>query len=248
VQIIAGVAMLLMALHLLGYVRLPRLLPATGHSAPAFERFPPLARATALGLATGLMPCGPLQAMQLWALGSGSALRGALGMLCFGLGTAPLLLAFGTLASALARRRALVSAVASALMALLAAGMLARGLRAWGVAPPPQIDSALGGEWLRPAIEDGVQVVRFDLEWDRFPDIAVTAGTPVRLVVNATPEKITGCNNEFYSESLGFRLHISAGENTVTFTPATPGVYTYACWMDMLGARIHVEPPRKDTP
>ena len=247
VQIAAGAAMLLMALHMLGFVRLPRLFRIPLPSPAVPRRGSPLARAALLGLATGLMPCGPLQAMQLWALGSGGALRGALGMLCFGLGTAPLLFAFGAAASALARRRALVSAAASALMVLLAAGMLVRGLRAWGLDVPAP-SAASRADCLRPVLEDGEQVVRFDLEWDRFPDIAVAAGKPVRLVVRAAPEKITGCNNEFYSEGLGFRLHISPGENSVTFTPAAPGSYAYACWMDMLGARIHVEEPQKDSP
>ena len=45
-----------------------------------------------IGLANGLMPCGPLQAMQLYALSSGNWWRGALSMFCFCLGTIPLML------------------------------------------------------------------------------------------------------------------------------------------------------------
>ncbi len=40
-----------------------------------------------VGLINGLMPCGPLQAMQLYALSTGSPGKGALSMLLFGLGT-----------------------------------------------------------------------------------------------------------------------------------------------------------------
>ena len=240
VQVVAGAAMLLLALNLLGVVRLPRIPRGFCKSPSLPPRSAGAGRAAALGLATALMPCGPLQAMQLWALGSGSAARGALGMACFGLGTAPLLFVFGAAAAVFARRRAILASVAAAIMAVLALGMVARGLRAWGFAalPPPPAED---GAWLRPATENGIDTVRFDLEWDRFPDIAVAAGRPVRLVVNADPEKITGCNNEIYSSALGFRLHVHPGENIVEFTPAKPGTFVYSCWMDMISARIKAE-------
>ena len=57
-----------------------------------------------IGLLTGLMPCGALYAMWLQAVAAGSALRGAAAMLAFALGTAPLLLLFGSLSSLLPRR------------------------------------------------------------------------------------------------------------------------------------------------
>ena len=47
--------------------------------------------AAALGLATPLLPCGPLYFMAMLALLAGSALRGVEVMLAFGLGTIPLL-------------------------------------------------------------------------------------------------------------------------------------------------------------
>lgn len=52
---------------------------------------PPALSAAALGLATPLLPCGPLYFLIALALMSGSALRGAEFMLAFGLGTVPLL-------------------------------------------------------------------------------------------------------------------------------------------------------------
>jgi hypothetical protein len=47
--------------------------------------------AAALGVATPLLPCGPLYFLVALALLSGSALRGVEFMLAFGLGTVPLL-------------------------------------------------------------------------------------------------------------------------------------------------------------
>ena len=53
-----------------------------------------------IGLLNGLMiACGPLQAMYVFAAGTGSALEGAKIMFIFGLGTLPMLLGFGIFAS-----------------------------------------------------------------------------------------------------------------------------------------------------
>jgi uncharacterized protein len=57
-----------------------------------------------LGFLNGFVPCPPLQAMQLFALASGSAMRGGLSMMVFALGTIPLLLGFGTFITLLSPR------------------------------------------------------------------------------------------------------------------------------------------------
>jgi len=56
-----------------------------------FRGYPPAVASAALGLATPLLPCGPLYFLIALALLSGSAGRGAEFMLAFGLGTVPLL-------------------------------------------------------------------------------------------------------------------------------------------------------------
>ena len=74
--------------------RLPRL-PLLGRAFLGVTRRlrgrPPAVAAAALGLATPLLPCGPLYFLIGLALLSGSAARGAEFMLAFGLGTVPLL-------------------------------------------------------------------------------------------------------------------------------------------------------------
>jgi len=52
-------------------------------------KFPPLVRAAIIGLATPLLPCGPLYAILALALASGSPVRGVEIMLAFGLGAIP---------------------------------------------------------------------------------------------------------------------------------------------------------------
>lgn len=62
------------------------------------------ARPLIVGLLTGVMPCGSMYAMWLFAMSAGSAGRGALIMLAFALGTVPLMLLFGSLGSLIPRK------------------------------------------------------------------------------------------------------------------------------------------------
>ena len=85
-----------------------------------------------VGLANALMPCGPLQAAQAFALASGSAVGGALAMFAFSAGTVPLMLAFGAGGSLLSLRFRSVAARAGGVLVLFL-GVAAFG-RAWALA------------------------------------------------------------------------------------------------------------------
>ena len=116
---IAGLAMLVMALKMLGAFRPLRRLRLR---LPAGLQGTLLRRAGGssfvIGLLNGFMPCGPLQAMQLYALSTGSAVRGALSMLAFSLGTVPLMLGFGLISGRLNRKYSRVMLTVSALVIL----------------------------------------------------------------------------------------------------------------------------------
>lgn len=82
------------------------------------------ARAVAVGLAWGWIPCGLVYGVLATALVSGSALRGAAVMAAFGLGTLPNLLAAGLAAGSLQRfvrapRTRLVAGLAVVLLGLI---------------------------------------------------------------------------------------------------------------------------------
>ena len=81
-----------------------------------------------VGLLNGLMPCGPLQSMQIVALASASPLTGAASMLVFSLGTVPLMLGFGSLVSVIGKRAAkAVSSAGSVLVVVLGLSMISQG-------------------------------------------------------------------------------------------------------------------------
>lgn len=92
--------------------------------------------ALTVGLLNGLMPCGPLQSMQLAALASLSPIKGALSMLFFSLGTTPLMLGIGSLTAALGQRfnRAVLRAGAVMGLAMLSQGAALAG---WSLPAAP---------------------------------------------------------------------------------------------------------------
>jgi sulfite exporter TauE/SafE/plastocyanin domain-containing protein len=138
----AGLFMVVLGLKMLGVVsKIPsasRLLPAAiresvGRWGAGFRRRGPFA----VGLLNGLMPCGPLQTMQLYALGTGSAFAGALSMFIFSAGTVPLMLVFGLAAALLSRKVVPIMVRASAVLVMfLGVVTFARAASLVGIALP----------------------------------------------------------------------------------------------------------------
>lgn len=87
-----------------------------------------------IGILNGFMPCGPLQAMQLYALGTGGFIQGALSMFAFSIGTVPLMLTFGTVSTFITKRFSKYMVRASAvLIVALSIVMITRGLSLSGI-------------------------------------------------------------------------------------------------------------------
>ena len=133
--LVAALAMLLVAARSLGWMPFAARISRRRSRPARIFQVPAALRPLLVGAANGFMPCGPLQSVQLWALASGGAARGAAAMLAFGLGTAPALFAVGVAAGFFTRRRALFGRIAAAILIALALGMARRGLRAWSADP-----------------------------------------------------------------------------------------------------------------
>lgn len=130
VAVLAGIMMVIMGLNMLNVFpalrkfnpRMPKVLSKL--SGENQQRGP-----FVVGLFNGLMPCGPLQAMQIYALGTGSMLEGATSMFFFSLGTVPLMFGLGALGSFLGGRFSMKMIRTSAvLVVVLGIIMLNRGL------------------------------------------------------------------------------------------------------------------------
>lgn len=87
-------------------------------------------RPLVIGLLTGLMPCGALASMWLFAAASGSALKGAESMFAFGLGTCAVMLLFGTFGTLVpAKYNKYILKVSTVLIVSLGLILLSMGIR-----------------------------------------------------------------------------------------------------------------------
>lgn len=249
VAILAGGFMVIMGINMLGLVpalrgfqiRMPQgirntLMGKTGERGPLV-----------VGLLNGLMPCGPLQAMQLYALGTGSAAAGALSMFFFSLGTVPLMFGFGALSTLLSKRftRNMLR-FSAVLVILLGAVMMQRGFSLSGAVPLslPNAEPAVSStENAADAArtENGVQMIQGEVEPSAYPAIVVKKGVPVRFNLHVEEKNLNGCNSAIVIPEFNIQKKLAVGDNIIEFTPDKTGTFGYACWMGMISSEITVE-------
>jgi sulfite exporter TauE/SafE/plastocyanin domain-containing protein len=263
VQLAAGVFMIVMGINMLGFFpplrrfmpRLPRFFAKKIDEQKAGGKNP-----LVIGLLNGLMPCGPLQAMQIYALSTGNPAAGALSMLVFSLGTVPLMFGLGAVSSFLSgsaggivftRRVMMAGAVLVTVMGLT---MFGYGINLSGVnidfagnafAAAKQAGFRYGGAEsaaspFRPVIENGVQIVNSTLSGGRYPAIAVQQGIPVRWTIDVPAGSINGCNNRMIVREYGIEYSFRPGANVIEFMPERTGKFPYSCWMGMIRSSITV--------
>ncbi|WP_461256741.1 urease accessory protein UreH domain-containing protein [Treponema sp. R80B11-R83G3] len=277
VQLIAGVFMVIMGLNMLGlFPALRRLIPQM--PAKLQERLASLFAKKSdgqkngrgplvIGFLNGFMPCGPLQAMQVYALSTGSPIRGGISMFLFCAGTIPLMFALGAASGALsgAKGRTFsrrVMQIGAILVTALGLAMFSYGWSLSGFADSPDkpvsAKAAVPNSGIRermqgaektedsgsskfvPVIKNGVQIVNSKLQPGRYPAITVQQGIPVRWTINAPPGSINGCNNRVIIREYGIQHAFKQGDNVIEFTPAKTGKFRYSCWMGMIKSTITV--------
>lgn len=241
IQVLAGVFMIVMGLNMLQLFPGLRLLQfrlpqGIGHKIYALkEGKGPFV----IGLLNGFMPCGPLQAMQLYALSSGSPIKGALAMLFFGLGTMPLLFGLGLLSTVLSRKfTKKVMTAGAALVLIFGVSMLNSGLALAGVSYAATANAAQTDAQLEMA--NGVQIVRTSLQGGRYEPIAVQKDVPVKWVITVEKGDLNGCNYRMVIPEYDIEKQLEYGENIIEFTPDEAGNFAYSCWMGMIRSSITV--------
>ncbi len=197
--------------------------------------------AVIMGALTFFLPCGFTQAMQLYAISSGSALAGALTMGVFALGTAPGLLGVGGLTSAIKGSVArLFFKTVGVVVILLAIFNISNGLNLLGLNPAVSVlgaftskASAEGTKDTNVSIIEGVQVVRMrQVSGGYVPNkFTIRKGLPTRWVI--TSEDSYTCAASIISQKLGIRQGLQKGENIIEFTPTQTGTINFSCIMGM---------------
>ncbi len=247
VQIIAALFMIVMGLNMFGFSFFRKLQIKLPHSFCKFKN--KSSSPFIVGLLNGFMPCGPLQTMQIFALGTGSPVKGALSMLMFSLGTVPLMLTFGALSGLLSKgytKRLLK--LSGVMIIVLGIIMGNRGLSILGYNLNPAVlamdrsASDIDNEnpnIAKAVIKDGVQTINMTVNNKGFTPNAfyVQKDIPVKMVING--ELINTCNNAIIIPSIGKEIKINKGENILEFTPNDSDM-RFSCWMGMINGIIKV--------
>jgi sulfite exporter TauE/SafE len=221
-------------------------------SADAAEGHNSLSTPIFFGLLTGLMPCAPLIAAQLQAAASGSPLTGALGMMAFGIGTAPLMLGFGTASSMLPKRlkeRAMVVLAVVVLLfgftylnrgaMLLGSPITGQTIKQYVLEGPAE---EFSGEFTEAA--DGVVEIPLTIANVRFEpsSLVIPADRPVRLIVDR--QESNACSDQLMIPQMNILVDLEPFATTVVeLPPAAAGNYTLTCGMGMMAGRIVVGEP-----
>jgi sulfite exporter TauE/SafE len=208
-----------------------------------------LATPITFGLLTGLMPCAPLMAAQLTAAASGSALAGGAAMFAFGLGTAPLMLAFGLGATMIpAKLKQRVMTVLAIVVIGFGAVYLNRAALLLG--SPFNFENArqmvLGspqpaGDTTYVVAEDGVAEIPLTIENVQFvpANLSLPADQPVRLIVDR--KEANACSDQLAIPQMGVLAELAPNAVTVVDVPPAPeGNYTLTCGMGMMYGQIAV--------
>lgn len=260
ISILVAVFMVILGLDMLGI--LPRALKVLLPRPPAFlgrkilssgESKHPLAPFV-LGAATFFLPCGFTQALQLYALGSGSFVAGATVLGGFALGTVPVLLLVGWFSVSFKKSEVgrFLFRTAGAAAILVGAFSVRSGINLIitqdaTLAKPAEVFVQTGSDkilWQTdapPTDSSGFDTIRMTINANGYsPDrIQVTAGHKIRWVVDAS--RASGCQMGLVSKSLGLKQFLNTGENIIEFTaPSQAGIYPFSCPMGMYRGDIVV--------
>lgn len=254
-QIIAGVFMIIMGLNMSGFsifqkfninILFPKMPIIKKPQAPFF-----------IGMLNGLMPCGPLQTMQLYALGTGSALKGALSLFIFSLGTVPLMLSFGSISGLLNKvYTKTILKFSGIIIIILGLIMGNRGLNLTGISFPSvsfnnqnrtanstknlSDDNINIKNHTKPTLQNGVQVLTMSVATNGYsPDVLyVEKNKPVKWIINGS--ELNSCNSYLIVPDLNIQKQLNSGNNIIQFTPKDKDI-NFTCGMGMINGVIKVE-------
>lgn len=246
ITLIAAVAMILMGLkilNILGHFVMPSLLPHwVSRRVVALENSKRPWSIFAAGALTFFLPCGFTQALQLYAISSGSVIRGALSLGVFSLGTLPALLSLGLIAGfAKGRFQQVFFKVSGVLVIFLGVSALSSG---WALTGFSEI---VQGAPVQPVAiervgESDVQVVRMSVnERGYSPDsFTIKKDIPVRWEIQG--QKFPGCQSFLIVPKLKISKFLEPGMNVVSFMPEDEGTLPFMCSMGMYRGAFTVLP------
>ena len=191
-----------------------------------------------MGAMTFFLPCGFTQAMQLYAISSGSPITGALTMGVFAIGTAPGLLSVGGMTAFIKGAFAkMFFKFAGVVVVVLAFFNIFNGynLTGFNINVLSAFNKGLVAQSndLNVTIENGVQIVKMTQNGSGYSpnSFTIKKDIPVKWIINST-DSFT-CASSIVSAKLGVRQGLQQGENIIEFTPKEVGSIRFSCSMGM---------------
>ncbi len=188
------------------------------------------------GVLTFFLPCGFTQAMQLYAVSTGSFGRGALIMFLFALGTAPGLLGIGGVSSLFkGQRKRLFFATAGVLVILFGIYNITNASKLIAINNVPKTNNTNN------IISNGkTQEVKMTQKANGYaPNVfTVKKGVPIKWII--TSETTFSCASYIAMPKYGISQSLKKGENIITFTPTEIGEIPFSCSMGMYTGKFIV--------
>lgn len=198
--------------------------------------------ALVMGALTFFVPCGFTQSMQLFAMTTGSPIKGALTMAVFAMGTMPGLLSLGGLTSVIKTKTSgLFFKFVGLVVVALALFNINNGLTLAGFkkSSSPEIKAQVEDPNVK--MENGVQVVHMEQNAQGYyPNvITVKKGIPVKWIVKSVYPY--SCASSLVVQKLNIRTTLTEKEQVFEFTPKESGDIPFSCSMGMYSGTILVK-------
>jgi len=187
------------------------------------------------GMLTFYLPCGFTQAMQLYAVSTGSFWLGGLSLAIFAFGTSFGLIGIGVLSSVFKGQKAKVFfGVAGLLVILLGLFNINNSLSIFSL-------NNVKAKPIAQTSNGDVQIVNMTQDYYGYsPNVlTVKKGVPVRWVVNSTNPY--SCASSLVMKKYGISKNLQKGENVIEFTPTETGEIPFSCSMGMYRGKFIVE-------
>lgn len=200
------------------------------------------ARAAGLGAASFFLPCGFTQAVQVYALSTGSPMRAAAIMAMFALGTAPGLLAMAGLPVLVpSRARPVLLRLVGVVVLGFAVINGSAGVRLASASLPTALAASVGSA---PAANGASAANAQDLHTYqdssgyRPSNVTISAGIPTRWNIESLDT--SSCAMFLRVPSLGLAVTLHKGSNIVNLPALQAGTLSYTCAMGMYGGSVTV--------
>jgi sulfite exporter TauE/SafE/copper chaperone CopZ len=199
-------------------------------------------RALGLGAATFFLPCGFTQAIQVYALSTGSPLFAGALLATFAIGTAPGLLAVAGL-PAIVPSRSRPTLLRFIGVAVLGFAFLngTAGLTLAGIPLPSLGIGATAASALPAGVgPDGVQSLATIQRASGYEprEVAIYANVPTRWTIESRSS--SSCAQFLVVPSLGISVRLRPGPNTIELPPMAAGRLNYSCAMGMFSGWITI--------